>query len=348
VQDKGMKKPLQRAIGFAIMLTVLAACTLAYVTGLGKTGVQTATLTSTSTEKTDTSTVTGNTRSPATQRTPLFAYYYIWFDPPSWDRAKIDLPQLGKYSSDDETVMRQHVKWAKEAGIDGFIVGWKSTDKLNSRLQKILRIADEEDFKILIIYQALDFERKPLTIRTISEDLDEFINNFMNHTSLHVFAKPVVIWSGTWMFSPQQVARVTETRRAKLLILGTSKTVKDYERIAASLDGNAYYWSSANVDTNSGYETKLKSMADAIHKHNGLWIAPAAPGFDARLVGGTQVVDRKDGETLRQQMSVASKTSPDAIGLISWNEFSENTYVEPSEKYGGHYLDVVKKIRLPS
>ena len=50
----------------------------------------------------------------------MLAYYYIWFDPQSWDRAKSDLPQLGRYSSDNVNVMRQHVQWAKQAGIDGF------------------------------------------------------------------------------------------------------------------------------------------------------------------------------------------------------------------------------------
>ena len=32
---------------------------------------------------------------------PLFAYYYIWFNADSWNRAKIDYPLLGRYSSDD-------------------------------------------------------------------------------------------------------------------------------------------------------------------------------------------------------------------------------------------------------
>jgi hypothetical protein len=112
------------------------------------------------------------------------------------------------------------------------------------------------------------------------------------------------------------------------------------------LDGNAYYWSSVNVDTNPRYESKLNDMAKAIHDRNGLWIAPAAPGFDARLVGGTQIIDRKNGETLRRQLDAANNASPDAIGLISWNEFSENSHVEPSEKYGRHYLDILKEIRL--
>ena len=70
---------------------------------------------------------------------PLFAYYYIWFNPTSWNRAKIDYPLLGRYSSDERDVMRQHIEWAKQAGIDGFIVSWKSTPALNRRLRAARR-----------------------------------------------------------------------------------------------------------------------------------------------------------------------------------------------------------------
>lgn len=285
------------------------------------------------------------TPKPVLTKAPVFAYYYIWFDPTSWDRAKVDLPELGKYSSDDAKVLRQHVQWAKQAGIDGFIVGWKSTPKLDARLEKMLQIADEENFKILMIYQALDFQRNPLSISKIGSDMDEFATKYTNHSSLKVFPKPVMIWSGTWKFSAADIESVTKPRRNRLLILGTAKNIRDYRRVASSLDGNAYYWSSVNVNTNDNYESKLGDMADAVHQYKGLWIAPAAPGFDARLVGGTKSINRNDGQTLREQMRAANQANPDVIGLISWNEFSENTYIEPSQKYGHKYINLLKEIR---
>ena len=33
------------------------------------------------------------------------------------------------------------------------------------------------------------------------------------------------------------------------------------------------------------------------------------------------------------------------LGLISWNEFSENSYVEPSKDYGYQSLDVLRQLR---
>jgi hypothetical protein len=99
-----------------------------------------------------------------------------------------------------------------------------------------------------------------------------------------------------------------------------------------------------NPDTFPGYQAKLDAMGQAVHDRGGLWIAPAAPGFDARLIGGTTVVERYEGGTLRRQLDAAQRSSPDAIGLISWNEFSENSHVEPSERHGRTALEVVADV----
>jgi hypothetical protein len=275
---------------------------------------------------------------------PTLAYFYIWFDPGSWNRAKIDYPLLGRYSSDDSAVMRQQIIWAKAAGIKGFIVSWKSTDVLNSRLEQLVQIAAEEDFKLEIIYQGLDFNRNPLTVTKITSDLDEFIKKYAHQPVFDLFGKPLVILSGTWKFSPQEIAQMTEGRRDQLLLLASEKNVDGYQRLADLVDGNAYYWSSVNPATFPDYQGKLNEMGQAVHQHNGIWIPPAAPGFDAQLIGGTSQVDRKNGQTFRNEINAAQASSPDALGIISWNEFSENSYIEPSRKYGAQYLDILSEI----
>jgi len=275
---------------------------------------------------------------------PKLAYYYIWFDSNSWRRAKTDYPLLGNYSSDDRTIMRQHIQWAKAAGIDGFIVSWKSTDVLNRRLKQLADLAEEEDFKLMMIYQGLDFDREPLPVDRISTDLDYFIQNFAGRPAFDLFAKPLMIWSGTWKFSEQDIERVTQKHRGSLLILATERNRDAYLRLADLVDGDAYYWSSVNPDTFPGYQEKLTGMAEAVHEHGGLWIPPAAPGFDARLVGGTSQVLRKDGDTFRVQINAAMSSSPDALGIISWNEFSENTHIEPSQEYGSQFLNILSEI----
>ena len=155
----------------------------------------------------------------------------------------------------------------------------------------------------------------------------------------------MLILSGSWEFTPEQIRSLTSPYRDRLYILASERNVEGYQRLGTLVDGNAYYWSSVNPDTFPGYQNKLNAMSKAVHKNGGLWIAPAAPGFDAHLLGGTTVVERKQGATLRQEMNVALQSSPDAIGLISWNEFSENSHIEPSQSNGNRALEVLADIK---
>lgn len=277
------------------------------------------------------------TRNP----TPLLAYYYIWFTPSSWSRGKTDLPLLGRYSSDDTGVMRQHVRWAKAAGITGFLVSWKSTPALDERLARLIQVADAEHFRLGIVYEGLDFQRRPLRIATVRHDFELFADTFARDRAFTIFDRPVVVWSGTWRYTNAQIRSVTQALRGRLLVLASAKNVHDYERVAPLVDGDAYYWSSVNPRRYTAFGRKLRALSAAVHARRGLWIAPAAPGFDSRLVGGTSIVDRHGGDTLRRELDAAAASSPDAIGVISWNEFSENTFVEPSRAYGSTALDVI-------
>jgi hypothetical protein len=276
---------------------------------------------------------------------PLLAYYYIWFNVSSWNRAKIDYPLIGRYSSDEPSIVREQIRQAKRAGIDGFIVSWKYTPVLDRRLRLVVDIAAHEHFKLAIVYEGLDFGRHPLPVVKVASDLDQFIRRYAGSRVFDLFEKPVVIWSGSWEFSRRQVQRVTQPRRERLLILGSEKNAADYRAKAPLFDGDAYYWSSVNPDTYPNYLGKLREMSSAIHATGGLWFAPAAPGYDARPIGGSTVVERHDGNTLRQEMDTAMQSNPDAVGLISWNEFSENTHVEPSRKYGVSALKLLADIR---
>jgi hypothetical protein len=280
---------------------------------------------------------------------PVLAYYYQWFSYNSWDRAKIDYPLAGRYSSDDVSIMKKHIAEAKSAGIQGFIVSWKSTPTNNQRLEALIKVARTTDFKLAIIYQGLDFYRKPLPVQRIAEDLDHFKQHYASDPVFDLFAKPLLIWSGTWEYSASEIERVTTSVRDSALVLATEKSPQGYERVARYFNGNAYYWSSVDPQTNSRYQERLNAMASTVHKSGGLWIAPFAPGFDARLVGGTREVPRRDGQTLRTEYNAAVSSSPDAMGLISWNEFSENTHVEPSERYGNSALqELTSLVRAPA
>ncbi|SCL19410.1 endo-1,3-alpha-glucanase family glycosylhydrolase [Micromonospora inyonensis] len=271
---------------------------------------------------------------------PVLAYYYIWFNPSSWNRAKTDYPLLGRYSSDDTEILRRHVRMAKAAGIDGFLVSWKRTPQLDARLAALVDIARREDFKLGIVYQGLDFARDPLPLATVRADLGHFADRYATEPVFDIFDRPVVVWTGSEKFTAEQIDDTVGQARRRLLVLGNAKNVDAVADTRGVLDGHAYYWSSADP-VKEKTDRKLAAMSEAVKHTGGLWIAPVAPGFDARMIGGRRDVDRRDGDTLRASFAAARHSAPDALGVISWNEFSENTHIEPSERHGETYLDVL-------
>jgi len=332
----GWRRAGARAVSCALAVASLAACALA-----APASAQAARATAAAASARQ-----GGTGNSAGTSIPLFAYYYIWFSHNSWARAKTDLPLVGTYSSSDPGVMRHQIVQAKSAGITGFIVSWKDTPLNDQRLELLMRVAAQEHFKLAMIYEGLDFSRKPLPVSQVAADFVTFRDRFAGSPVFYrVDGKPLTIWSGTWAFSYAQVAQVTSAVRPQLLVLSTEKGMTGFERIAGVTDGDAYYWSSVNPATNTGYEAKLDRMSQAIRRAGKYWIAPFAPGFDARLVGGQRAVPRDNGQTLRTEYAVAVRSSPDMLGLISWNEFSENSYVEPSKNYGYQSLDVLRQLR---
>jgi hypothetical protein len=334
--------------------TVGRILTVALMTGLlGVVAAGTAAATPQSTAPVDDPSSTAVTSSPACpDRTtpqpdpaPVLAHFYIWFNASSWNRAKIDYPKVGRYSSDQLSVMRTQVSQARAAGVDGFIVSWKSTDTLNSRLAQLRDVAADADFKLAITYQAQDFNRNPLPPAQVRDDLVHLADTYADDPVFHVLGdRPVVAISGTWHYSVEELQSITAPVASRLTVLATEKNAEDYERVSSAVEGDLYYWSSADPETTPGYQDKLMGMANVVREHCGLWVAPVSPGFDARQVGGKSVVDRRGGDTLRRSWQAALTTVPDLIGVISWNEWSENTYIEPSQESGSRELDVLRDL----
>ena len=280
-------------------------------------------------------------RAASTKPVPVYAYFYQWFTPSSWNRAKQDFPLIGRYSSDDPAVLMTQVKQAKSAGIDGFLTSWKSTEPLNRRLDMLISTAKQQGLDLGVVYEALDFNRNPLPVATVEKDMTYLVDRWGRALTSTYYGRPVIIWTGTDQYTRDDVSQVRAALGTRAYLLAASRTVAGYERVADLVDGEAYYWSSADPQAPSTM-AKLAAMADAVHARHGLWFAPAASGYDGRSLGGTRVIDRADGRTLSASLDNAYASQPDAVAVISWNEWSENTYIEPGETYGDRELTVLR------
>ena len=274
---------------------------------------------------------------------PVLAYYYMWFSATSWTHKKSDVPTLGPYDSTDPAVIAQHVAWAKASGVDAFIASWKNTPPLDKALAALVAECHRQGLKLVLIYEGLDVNRNPIPVATVGADLAWFLQTYGSDPAFDLYGKPAVVWSGSWKFTDTQIAGVRAQLGApdRLLLLGSEKDGAAYKARASLFDGDAYYWSSGDPLATPGYQTRLNDLAAAVHSSGGLWLAPAAVGFDGPQNGGATVVDRRNGATLTAAWNDAVASGPDGIAVISWNEFTEASYVEPSTGYGLRYLQVL-------
>ncbi len=226
------------------------------------------------------------------QQIPLLAYFYIWFNPTSWNRLKIDYPLLGRYSSDDVKIMRQQVAMAKQSGITGFLVSWKDTAVLNHRLAELRSVAAAADFKLGIVLEGRDFYGNPITMSKVRQSFAYLASHYAHDPVFKIFGRPLVGMVGHLAVQHQAaglghqrvwLAAADRGHREGTVGLSADRAHVQRGRLLLVVGGSAAYPS---------YASKLAQFSQVVHQHHGLWIAPAAPGFDARLLGGVRDVQR--------------------------------------------------------
>jgi hypothetical protein len=266
------------------------------------------------------------------------------------------------YSQDDPGFIEADVREAAAAGLAGFAVNWIGTgaasqtsndNPYSKRLAAIVAAvrkvnAEGIPFKLWLSYKA---SVNVLSLSAIQNDLAFFAKTYGSDPAFDrsQSPRPTVIWQGSRKYPVSTLDQISRTHRSRLRILGDESSWSAQR--APYLDGNAYYWSSQNPWANPQSFSQLRSLAASV-KASGknldgsakAWIAPLAPGYNKQLIGGPSCVPRKGGQTLRALYDGNKTTAPEAYGLISWNEITESTYVDPMTRYGRQDLDVIKSI----
>ena len=274
---------------------------------------------------------------------PALAYYYIWYDTASWNRPKTTYPLLGRYSSDD---VRRHAppRRARAGGGAGRFHRQLEVDAETEpapgrprphaprpRLQAGDHLPGAQllpqpapSRACRLRHQAL---RAQVRLGSAVQSRGQAGRDLVGHMEVQT---EQVRWVA------KQCGRAcccSPPRSPSPAIAGSSGSSTE-----TPTTGRRSTLSARRATRRSCRTCRPRSTT------GGLWIAPAAPGFDARTIGGTRVVDRRGGRTLRQEWNTALASSPDAVGLISWNEFSESSEVEPTLAFGAEYLHLVKAI----
>src|ERR1035437_10449988 len=111
------------------------------------------------------------------QHVPVFAYYYVWMHGSYWSSNKLDYPAQpfpGNYNSSNPAVMNWQIMQAKAAGITGFIVSWKDTPLYRIIMPRLEKVANQDNFRLAMEYEGLDYSRLPLPVAEVTRDFKDF------------------------------------------------------------------------------------------------------------------------------------------------------------------------------
>ena len=266
----------------------------------------------------------------------------------------VDIPAEGLYDQTQAQTFERHIDLAAGAGLKGFLADWQGTGAsgqtpassgYNSRFDLMVKSVDAYNaghgsrFGLGLAYASFgDYSR---SAATIVADLRYFYSRYHSDPAFanSYSSKPIVMWLDSRKFAPGTIQAVSQAMEPYVYLLG-DETAASWQSDGRYLDGTSYYWSTQNPWSNARAASQIGALADAVHADGKRWFAPFIAGYDKQLLGGS-CVERRGTETLSALWRMNGATRPEGWFGISWNEFVENTYLEPSKRYGTTYLDAL-------
>jgi hypothetical protein len=263
----------------------------------------------------------------------------------------VDVPAGGLYDEGTAAAVDRQIATAAAAGISGFLLDWQGTGlqdqsvnsaPANARLDLVLGRIDaynathSQKFSAglaLAVYG--EYDRAPARIK---HDLEYFVSQYGEDPALAnpYSTRPIVMLMASRRYLPTALPELSPLR-SKLYLVG-DETSASWPVDEPYLDAASYYWSSENPWSNRSAGHEITKLGQLVHSAGKRWFAPFIPGYDKELAGG-MCVPRNGTQTLSKVWATNAASSPEGWFGISWNEYVENTYIEPSEAYGTVYLD---------
>jgi hypothetical protein len=286
----------------------------------------------------------------------LLAFYYLWYSPSDWDSPYLQDRPLTPYSSSDPAALARHIDQAKSAGIQGFIASWWGPDNsIDRNFQTLLDAARDKNFRIALYFETMEADR-PRDEATILSWLRYALSRYGGHPAfLRVSGKPVIVVWVSFAAKLEVWDRVFRQLRAEGLeavFIGAYDSPEPDLDLLDVFDGlhnyNILGIANRNEEVPDILAGAYAETGRAVHYYPLLadtpslkiWTATVQPGFDDTLIPGrrTPVLPRLDGGLYQATWQAALASRPDWIFITTWNEWWENTHIEPSRLYGDQYL----------
>jgi hypothetical protein len=269
-------------------------------------------------------------------------------------------PLTGPYDSRDPALLEYQVLLMKLSGIDGVIVDWYGSENfwdygvLNESTQALFEYINEASLLFSICYEDQTIrnmiDNNHLALDNARENAQKEMrylesNWFREDVYLRVSERPVL-----FIFGPQYFKSAPDWEDL-FSVLNITPVFITEDNMLPPVATSSYPWPPMWASQNGVLTEKvLKDYLTSFYKKTtdwSFWVASAFPGFydiykEAEVSSGYGYLDSRDGETFKETLQLALDNQPDAIQLVTWNDYGEGTNIEPTNEFGYKYLGIVQ------
>jgi hypothetical protein len=274
--------------------------------------------------------------------------------------ASVNWPLAGLYDSDDREIVRWHIRLAKAAGIDAFLVDWwgpgdwQRVPRLTefSFEDVVLPIAAEEGFKVALMDETAQFRQN---WDEVKEWAVTYLNRYKDHPGyLRIDGQPVYYLYQV-PFAPSLTPEKFTDLRAHVeervgpvywIVDAIANGVGDFRipeawRPVEGIDAFSFY-GTFSIFREYRYRdlaSRYRKVVGEAHAAGKKMVLPVHPGHDNAQEGNPNHFEmpRRDGATLRDYLRAATNARADFVMVTSFNEWPETTVVEPSSSWDDPY-----------
>jgi hypothetical protein len=283
----------------------------------------------------------------------VWAFYLGFWTPQGWDeRANVltDYP-LERYNSADGNVAARQIEQAQSAGIDAFIVSWFGPQ--NGQTTAVLNVMlDQAAARGFYVGAAIDVfpDGSNRTREAVIASASYLVYDRANHPAwVRYNGKPVIFFA----FQDRTGFTNEQWQEIRNAVDPDHNTYWVSEGLnGCCIHGGAFDAMYAfNIAWGSSSGVNNRNRSATLNAGGSFFVPTVHPGWDEDLIAQlegrpnpTSVRERANGAFLRGSWNGAVSTGSDVMLVISWNEFMENSHIEPSVNYGSQALDTLRPL----
>jgi len=276
--------------------------------------------------------------------------YHHWWVPGRWSdnpRNYAYEPLLGHYDNADPNVIRQHIAWAKQYGINTFVLNFWITDRdwwwVDRNTKAVADICDEEGIDYFFLIDGwFEFKDEADPAYEIAWRVNARAGPYFNRPHyLKQDGKPILFF---WAASSADCGLLNAVKSG---IEGTMGPIFVTGNSWDCFDMRMMYNSYSPGCAENDYDCQLDHQEDMWSdwtKEREPWAPTAIPGYDDHYVREGNPILTLNKDFFKRSIQAALKynqrhdDNTKWLFICSWSEWHEGSQIEPSSDFANPYF----------